>query len=154
EIQYYNAGFWILWSISRADKNHSNSLPITPFKKNTTLWLNTKCLTSVIQNSTHPRATIFHLLAWYPINTMASTTPPTRTNKMLLSLPLSSGFQPSPRLAKFPPMPRASMARMVWRATEYSHFTTCPQPNSQFTQLGFSLQLNTKTVNVFKNIKT
>jgi len=42
---------------------------------------------------------------------------------------------------------------MVWRATEYSHFTTRPQPNSQFTRLGFSLQLNTKTVNVFNKIK-
>ena len=46
------------------------------------------------------------------------------------------------------------IARMVWCATEYSHFTTRPQPNSQFTRLGFSLQLNTKTVNVFNNIKT
>ncbi|KNZ54722.1 hypothetical protein VP01_2874g6 [Puccinia sorghi] len=46
------------------------------------------------------------------------------------------------------------IARMIWRETEYSHFTTCPQPNSQFTQFGFSLQLNNKTFNVFNNIKT
>jgi len=45
------------------------------------------------------------------------------------------------------------VARMVWRAREYRHFTMFPQPNQQFTRLGFSLQLNNKTVNMFDNIK-
>ncbi|POW16843.1 hypothetical protein PSTT_00991 [Puccinia striiformis] len=48
----------------------------------------------------------------------------------------------------------ASTIWMVWRATEYKHFTMFPQPNSHFTRLAFSLQLNTKTVKVFNNIKT
>jgi hypothetical protein len=42
---------------------------------------------------------------------------------------------------------------MVWRATEYQHFTLQPQANSNFTRLGFSLQLNSKTANVFENMK-
>ena len=45
------------------------------------------------------------------------------------------------------------MARIVWRATEYRHFTLQPQANSRFTRLGFSLQLNSKTANVFENMK-
>jgi hypothetical protein len=39
---------------------------------------------------------------------------------------------------------------MVWRMTKYRHFTMLPQPDPEFTQLGFYLQLNTKTVNIFK----
>jgi hypothetical protein len=46
------------------------------------------------------------------------------------------------------------VARMVWRSTDYKHFTMFSQPNSTFQRLAFSLQLNKKTVNVFKNIKT
>ncbi|KAA1087453.1 hypothetical protein PGT21_031851 [Puccinia graminis f. sp. tritici] len=46
------------------------------------------------------------------------------------------------------------VARMVWRSTDYKHFTMFSQPNSTFNRLAFSLQLNKKTVNVFKNIKT
>ncbi|KAI9629999.1 hypothetical protein KEM48_012413 [Puccinia striiformis f. sp. tritici PST-130] len=42
------------------------------------------------------------------------------------------------------------IARMAWRATECRHFTMCSEPNSKFSQLGFSLQLNTKTANVLE----
>jgi hypothetical protein len=42
------------------------------------------------------------------------------------------------------------IAQLVWRATEYRHFTMLPEHNPKFTQLGFSVQLNTKTVNTFK----
>ncbi|KAI7942123.1 hypothetical protein MJO28_012150 [Puccinia striiformis f. sp. tritici] len=44
------------------------------------------------------------------------------------------------------------VARMVWRATEYRHFTMQREDNDEFDQLGFLLQLNTKTANVFENI--
>ncbi|KNZ56708.1 hypothetical protein VP01_2339g1, partial [Puccinia sorghi] len=100
------------------------SLPITTFKKNLTLWLNTKCLNSVIQNSTTSEGNTFSAasLVCYTYNGFYNTPHKAKQDSSKSSFGGEFVFPDCKFGLGFEKLD--GIARMVWCATEYSHFTT------------------------------